>query len=230
MLAAATWPEVPTGATVLVPVGSTEQHGPHLPLETDTIIAEAVCNGTAAVVGALVAPPITFGSSYEHQSFPGTASIGTAVLTSLFVELARSMRTWSGPVLFVNGHGGSPRALDEAVEQLRTEGHVVSWAPCSTDDVDLHAGHAETSLLLHVRPDLVRLDRAQAGDPRPLRDVMPSIVADGMAAVSPNGVLGDPRDADGRYGADLLRSMIENAVDACILLRGSRSVGERDPR
>src|SRR4051794_27413330 len=93
---------------VLVPVGSTEQHGPHLPLDTDTVIATAVAHGVAAELpGTWVAPPISYGSSGEHQSFPGTASIGTEALTHVLVELARSMRTWASRVVFVNAHGGN---------------------------------------------------------------------------------------------------------------------------
>ena len=98
---------------VLVPVGSIEQHGPHLPLDTDTTIAVAVADGVAGELpGAWVAPPLSYGSSGEHQSFAGTASIGTEALTQVAVELVRSLRTWADRVVFVNAHGGNLAAAE----------------------------------------------------------------------------------------------------------------------
>ena len=154
-IANATWPELEQVDLVVAPIGSIEQHGPHLPLDTDTIIAVAVAEAVAAdLVGAWVAPAVVYGSSGEHQAFPGTCSIGTDMLHLVLVELVRSMRTWTRRVLFVNAHGGNLRAVSGAVRQLVDEGHEVAWAPCATEDVDLHAGRAETSLLLLLRPRL----------------------------------------------------------------------------
>src|SRR5690242_12360537 len=111
LLASATWPELTDAhPTVLVPVGSIEQHGPHLPLYTDTTIAVAVTGRVADEIGpdrrVVIAPPISYGSSGEHQYFAGTSSIGTPVLREVLIELARSMRTWASRVVFVNAHGG----------------------------------------------------------------------------------------------------------------------------
>jgi mycofactocin system creatininase family protein len=220
-LVSLTWPDVRRHELVLVPVGSTEQHGPHLPFDTDTVIAEAVATATADRIGGLVTPPIAFGSSGEHQSFAGTASIGTKVLREVFVELARSLQTWSGPVLFVNGHGGNLAALDGAVEQLHKEGRPVGWVACTSEDVDLHAGHTETSLMLYLKPHLVRLNRAAPGDSRPLPEILPLMVSGGVAAVSANGVLGDPTSATAEEGALILDIMVDNVIDACILLKDS---------
>jgi mycofactocin system creatininase family protein len=207
-----------TGADlVLVPVGSVEQHGPHLPLETDTIIATAVAIATAErlggrVAGVWVAPALTYGSSGEHQSFPGTCSIGTEALRFTVVELVRSLRTWATRVVLVNGHGGNLTAIRAAVEQLREEGHDVAWVACATEDVDLHAGRTETSLLLHLCPDKVRRDLAEVGDCRPLSQILPALRSGGVAAVSPSGVLGDPTGASAAEGAAALASMVDDIL------------------
>ncbi|EFC83042.1 Creatininase [Parafrankia sp. EUN1f] len=245
-LAARAWPAVPTAPLVLVPVGSCEQHGPHLPLTTDTTIAVAVAEGAAehlrqhqhlrqhgAAVPVLVAPPVIYTASGEHQGFPGTMSIGTQALRLLLVELVRSMRDWSGPIVFVNAHGGNLRGLAEAVSQLRHEGHDVAWLASGAgrdsasrgsaghddaghDDAgrdaatDSHAGFTETSLMLHLAPEQVRMRRAQPGNTAPLAELMPAIAAGGVAAVAPSGVLGDPTAASARAGEELLRAIIEN--------------------
>lgn len=215
-LNAATWPETEGSTLVLVPVGSIEQHGPHLPLDTDTVIAEAVAREVAARVGAWVAPPVAYAASGEHQDFPGTCSIGTEVLTLVLVELVRSMSRWCPRTVLVNGHGGNLQALDDAVSQLRDEGHDVAWVPCATEQVDLHAGITETSLLLHLRPTSVRLERAEAGNTAPLSEILPTLVADGVRAVSANGVLGDPNGASAEAGARCFEKLVERATAAVL--------------
>ena len=210
-LASTTSPLV-VGCTVIVPVGSLEQHGPHLPLDTDTVIATAVAHRAAEQVDAWLAPAIAYGSSGEHQSFPGTCSVGTDVMRLTVVELVRSLRTWAPRVLLVNGHGGNVPALAGAVEQLRSEGHDVDWVACATGSVDLHAGRTETSLMLHLAPWHVRLDRAEAGDGRPLRQILPLMRSGGVAAVSPNGVLGDPAGASAAEGRQVLRAMVADVL------------------
>ena len=100
----------------------------------------------------MVAPPISYGSSGEHQAFAGTSSIGSAVLQQTLVELVRSMRTWAAEVVFVNAHGGNLVPLRSAVRKLLDEGHDVAWVACATEDVDLHAGRGETSLMLYLAP------------------------------------------------------------------------------
>ncbi|GAA3528423.1 mycofactocin biosynthesis peptidyl-dipeptidase MftE [Nocardioides daeguensis] len=218
-LASATSPGVPAGPTVLVPVGSIEQHGPHLSLDTDTVIATAVATRAAdelAAAGApvLVAPALAYGSSGEHQDFAGTSSIGTSVLHDVLVELTRSMRTWAARVVFVNAHGGNLAALRGAVRQLTDEGHDVGWVACATEEVDLHAGRTETSLMLHLAPWNVRLDRAERGNTGSLEELLPLMMSGGIRAVSPNGVLGDPSGASAEEGARVLAAMVADVVAA----------------
>ena len=109
---------------LIVPVGSTEQHGPHLPLDTDNRIAIAVAAAAAVELGEnfLVAPAICYGASGEHQGFDGTISIGTEVLNSVLIEYGRSACDWARRLVFVNGHGGNLDALRSSVRLLRTEG------------------------------------------------------------------------------------------------------------
>ena len=211
-LAVATWPEMDASRPALaVPVGSVEQHGPHLPLDTDTRIASAVAG---RLPGLVVAPAIAYGASGEHEGFAGTVSLGSEVLKSVVVEYGRSACRWSPRVLFVNGHGGNAPALAEAVALLRYEGRDAAWLPCAVPAADAHAGRTETSLLLHLSPGLVRADLVECGDVRPISDLMPALRSGGVAAVSPNGVLGDPRGATAEEGARVFEQMCARAADA----------------
>ena len=208
-----------TRPVLIVPVGSTEQHGPHLPLDTDTRIATAVATAVVSAAAVhlggdgLVAPPVAYGASGEHQGFPGTVSIGTAALTSVLVEYGRSACDWAARVVFVNGHGGNVEALRAAVGLLREEGRDVAWCSCVVPGGDAHAGHAETSLLLHLSPGLVRTDVLAAGNTESLAGLMPAMRRGGVAAVSSSGVLGDPTTATAHAGADLFAAMVDDCVD-----------------
>jgi mycofactocin precursor peptide peptidase len=207
------WPQIVPGGTVLVPLGSTEQHGPHLPLDVDTVIATAVADDLAPLTGASVAPAVPIGASGEHQSFPGTISIGTEALTTLLIELGRSLTTWASRVVFVNAHGGNIEGLETAVKTLRAEGRDVAWVPCQVPEADLHAGLTETSLMLHLAPERVRLRQAVVGNTLPLGDLLPLMRSGGVETVSPNGVLGDPTGATAETGKRILTRMVDAAYD-----------------
>ena len=216
-LADAVWPDIPQDVLVLVPVGSIEQHGPHLPLETDSVIAEAVASQAAGLLRdqggrVLTAPVLTYGASGEHQSFPGTASIGIDALRFLLIELVRSLRTWADRVVFVNAHGGNIEALRSAVGQLSEEGHNVAWVPCATEEVDAHAGYTETSLMLHLRPGSVRSDQAAPGNTASIQELLPEIMRLGVGSVSASGVLGDPSGASALEGLRVLEAMTADVV------------------
>ena len=214
-LAGAVWPEIPQAPLLVVPLGSLEQHGHHLPLGTDTAVACAVAEAAAeALDGALVAPALAYGASGEHEGFPGTISIGTEALTGLLVEYGRSAGRWAGRVLVVNGHGGNLDALRAAVPLLRAEGRNVAWFACGMPGGDAHAGRTETSLMLHVEPDRVRRDRAVAGETAPIRPLLPRLRAEGVRAVSPTGVLGDPAGASRAEGAAMLAELAARLVSA----------------
>jgi creatinine amidohydrolase len=214
-LAAATWPDLPDSAVLVVPLGAVEQHGPHLPLITDTAVASAVADAAVDRIGsALLAPALAYGASGEHEDFPGTVSLGTEALTGLLVEYGRSACRWAGRVLLVNGNGGNLDALRAAGTLLRTEGREVAWWPCGVPGGDAHAGRTETSLLLHVEPDRVLAERAVAGDTTPIVELLPRLRAEGVRAVSESGVLGDPAGASAEEGAQLLAGMADRLVAA----------------
>jgi mycofactocin precursor peptide peptidase len=200
--------------SLLVPLGSTEQHGPHLPLDTDTRIATAVARSAGARLAHdwLVAPAIAYGASGEHQDFAGTISIGTEALTLLLVEYGRSAACWANRLVFVNGHGGNTDALTRAVSRLRAEGRDVGWCSCTALGGDAHAGHTETSVLLHISPDDVLTDRWLAGNGAPLRELLPSMRRGGVAAVSRVGVLGDPTTATAVEGERIFEEMVDGCV------------------
>ncbi len=197
---------------VVVPVGSCEQHGPHLPLETDTLVASALAEELVARRDdCVLAPPLTITASGEHQGFPGTLSIGNDAMCAVIVELVRSA-DWATGVVFVNGHGGNATAMRDATAVLQHEERpVLVWWP-RVPEGDPHAGHTETSLMLALAPELVQLDQAVSG-PTPATD---DLVRHGVRAISASGVLGDPTTAsvgDGWRIFDQLAGQLLDAVD-----------------
>jgi mycofactocin system creatininase family protein len=220
-LGALRWPQVNAAPRrlLVVPTGSCEQHGPHLPLDTDTRIAVAVASrACAGRPGTGLAPAVAIGASGEHADFPGTLSIGTEALALLLVELGRHASLHWPAMLLVNGHGGNAAAIDAARRRLRAEGrqcHVwhaglppAARATAGPDlPADPHAGRFETSAMLALAPELVRLDLAAPGDTRPLAQIMPQLRAGGVRAVSSSGVLGDPSGASAAEGERILAAL-----------------------
>lgn len=195
------------GALLAVPVGSTEQHGPHLPLSQDTDLAVALCHRLAGLrPDVVVAPPLAYGASGEHEGFAGTLSIGCEALELVVVELCRSATATFGAVVLVSTHGGNADSVGRARRRLEGEGRrVLAWSP--RWEGDAHAGRVETSLALALHPELVDLDRAEAGDLRPLAELLPLLRERSVRAVSPNGVLGDPAGASAAEGRRLLEDL-----------------------
>jgi mycofactocin system creatininase family protein len=210
-LAGATWREVAAtyGCCVLaLPVGSLEQHGPHLPLDTDTRIAvalvEELARGNADV---MMAPPLAYGASGEHADFPGTLLIDHHVLAGLVVELVRSARTAFRGVVLVSAHGGNAEGLEVAQARCADEGDDVLFWRATARGGDAHAGRTETSLMLAIDPAAVRLDLAVAGCTDPIQSLMPRLRAEGVRPISSTGVLGDPTGASAEEGRTLMSSM-----------------------
>lgn len=227
------WPEATEragrGAVLLVPVGATEQHGPHLPLSTDTDLAVALSERAAELDGrAVVAPALAFGSSGEHDGFAGTLSIGTLATEHVLVELARSASLHFSGLVMVSTHGGNLEALQKAVRALRSEGRSVEvFVPLWGGD--LHAGRTETSLMLAVAPERVDMTAATVGDRRPASDLMPLLRQHGVRAVSDNGVLGDPTGASAEEGGRLLDEAA-HALWAVVARHAVRTPARSEPR
>ena len=218
-LGTTTWPQLYHAAPrplLVVPVGSCEQHGPHLPLDTDTRIANALAHGLCGAFEpgqVLLAPPLGISASGEHASFPGTLSLGNTVFEHVLIELVRSA-DWSSGVVFVNGHAGNVVASRRAVRTLESEQRrVLSWFPRLAES-DAHAGDTETSLMLAVAPELVDMRAAEVGRTEPIAELIDELRAGGVRAVSPNGVLGDPRRATAQHGKQLLSRLTIDLISA----------------
>ena len=195
----------PNSKVLLLPLGSWEQHGPHLPFDTDTIIIDAVVihalRDTQVDADAFaIAPTIAISASDEQVGFPGTLSTGTEALVQSVVAICRSA-SWSQGVCIVNGHGGNADALTRISSALTYENirHSI-WSLPSYDGADMHAGHTETSVMLHAAPDRVRTDRIERGTVGDASALVAQMRTSGVAGVSANGVLGDPTTATREHG------------------------------
>jgi mycofactocin system creatininase family protein len=217
-LGRATWPEIAAtqrGCVLAIPVGSLEQHGPHLPLDTDTRIAVELAERLSRTrPDVVVAPAVAYGASGEHAAFPGTLLINHEVLADLLVELVRSARSAFAGVVLVSTHGGNHEGLSLVGERCRADGDgVLIWSP-SPPQSDAHAGRTETSLMLAIDPSVVRMDLAEAGCNEPLAAILPRLRAEGVRPISSNGVLGDPQGASANEGVRLLDAMTRELADS----------------
>ena len=225
-LGGATWPEVEAtgrGHVLAVPLGSLEQHGPHLPLDTDTKIAVALAGRLAAALpGVAVGPALPYGASGEHAGFPGTLVVRHDVLAELVVELVRSSRASFGGVVVISAHGGNAEGLSLAEERCRAEGDAMLVWTAVTRGGDAHAGRTETSLMLAIDEGSVRSHLAERGCTEPLQAILPRLRAEGVRPVSSNGVLGNPEGANATEGRALLDEMAGALSDAVVRWRPHR--------
>jgi len=216
--------------TALVVLGAIEQHGPHLPAATDSIIGEVVADRVAAELGGtLIAPIIPIGCSAEHREFAGTISLRQETLASLIEDVCRSLVEqgfrW---IVVISWHGGNDRALALAREGLGgmigsriwcqpqlDAGLQVNASAARALGVDAaragaHAGHAESSIMLAISPGQVRLDQLARGFVGDLSSVWHILTSQGLRPVTANGVLGDPNGASGRDGFNYLDAHVSD--------------------
>ncbi|MEV3921992.1 creatininase family protein [Actinomadura coerulea] len=238
MLPTHTSPEVPDVPVAVLPIGSHEQHGPFLPLATDTVIACTIAAEIAKAYPVRTLPPVTISCSHEHADWPGTVSISAATLYAVVRDVAESLRRAGVPKLvLVNGHGGNyvlGNVVQEAHGDMALFPAMEHWeaaeraSGAETPAVsDMHAGELETSILLHAHPELVR-DGYQTADH--LADDRRHLLTTGMAAYTTSGVVGRPSLASAGKGRETLRSFVASFGDVLAVLQqqGGRAGQGRD--
>ena len=203
----------------LLPVGSFEQHGAHLPLATDTIVACAIARAVADDYQLMLLPPVTISCSHEHASWPGTVSISATTLYAVVTDVAASLHTAGiDRLVLVNGHGGN-HVLANVVQQASVAGPAMALFPgrhdwhrarteaglATSSHDDMHAGELETSLLLHLDPQLVKAGYATADHEAPHR---PHLLSLGMGGYTSSGVIGKPSAATAAKGQAILASLV----------------------
>jgi mycofactocin system creatininase family protein len=237
MLGELTWQEAKQRLTevdiALLPVGSTEQHGPHLPLDTDAFDALYLASAVSAAMDRprpLVLPLIPYGVSYHHMEFSGTISIGNETLTRLVYDVGMSVaRHGIRKLVIVNGHGGNSPALQNSAQMINRDARIFTCVDTGeTSDVDVgriietpndvHAGELETSTALAARPHLVRMDRARKSVPRFSSRYLNFSTSRSVEwytqteRISQTGVLGDPTRATPEKGERLWQIMVDHLV------------------
>lgn len=214
-------------AVAVLPAGAVEQHGPHLPLGTDLLIANALVERAAALVPdgltVLVIPESAIGYSTEHGNFPGTLSLSSAALAAVWIETGESLaRAGVRRLLSANAHGGNVPVMDIVARELRARfGMLVaglSWfdfdlpaGVAGLDEAahDIHGGRLETSMMLYLHANLVRMDKAAdfTSATRSMARDRPALFARGAAGfgwlaedLNPAGAMGNAAAADGVTG------------------------------
>lgn len=219
-------------AVAVLPVGSFEQHGEHLPLITDTAIASLIARRIADDHGLFLLPPITISCSHEHAAMAGTVSISAATLYAMVNDIWRSLEAAGTPgLLIVSGHGGN-YVLSNVVQEINVNGPRVALFPVHEDraqarrdaelesgaNEDMHGGEFEVSLLLHGAPHLVGEGVETTDHSAPERRHLLTV---GMAGYTTNGVIGQPSLASDAKGKALLDSFSRSAEAHLALIDGS---------
>jgi creatinine amidohydrolase/Fe(II)-dependent formamide hydrolase-like protein len=237
ILAHMTWPEAQRRFkevdVALLPVGATEQHGPHLPLDTDAFDADYLARAVAERCSdpkPIVLPLVPYGVSYHHEDFSGTFSIANDTLSRLAYDIGMSAaRNGVTKLVMINGHGGNDPALNYAAQEINRDAHIfVAVDSGETSDVDIyemietpndvHAGEIETSTSLAVRPELVHLDRLEKLVPEFSSRYLDFTSKRGISwhaftkKISESGVMGDPTRASAEKGRKMWDVMIAHLV------------------
>ncbi|HXJ32973.1 MAG TPA: creatininase family protein [Candidatus Eisenbacteria bacterium] len=230
-IARVTWPDVdaPRPRLAIVPLGATEQHGPHLPLATDTLIADALAARLAACAGdAIALPALAIGCSIEHMSFPGTLDLAPATLAAVLADTLRSLARHEIREAFVfSAHGGNAATLRELAPALRAAApglrvHVFADLDLVTRSLQReaagfgvtpeaaghHAGEIETSIMLALHPELVRTDALAPGYTERTTDPQAIFYPD-LRRAAPSGTVGDPRTATAARGGRYLAAWLD---------------------
>jgi creatinine amidohydrolase len=214
----------------LLPVGSFEQHGPYLPLITDTLIATAIADSISQQNNVFQLPALAFGCSHEHSDFPGTVSITAGTLNSIVNDVINSLKSQgTRGLVIINAHGGN-YVLSNAVQEANTNGDIrvglfpsrEDWTEvreaagiASTNYDDMHAGELETSILLAIHPGHVRDGWQTADHSAPDRRHLTTI---GMSAYTDSGVIGYPSRASAEKGRAVLDHLGRAAGELITLL------------
>jgi creatinine amidohydrolase len=241
-----TWPEMREATSrqpvVLLPFGTVEDHGPHLPINTDNVIVEAICLEVArrAPEDVLAMPTVAYGLDEHHMDFPGTVSVDVHTLIAYVADVATSVaRHGFTHVLIVNGHGSNAPIADLAARRVVLETGIICGAMSPNAAIDptlaepvfsemrrsapggvAHAGEYETAMMLHLRPDLVQMDQAirESGQTK-LEHFNwdypePSILAwqDWWSRMSESGICGDPTVATAEFGRALFETTVVNFI------------------
>jgi len=232
-----TWPEAEKYLekvdVAILPVGSIEQHGPHLPLDTDSFDAEYLANQVAAACSEprpLVLPLIPYGVSYHHDGFKGTVSVNNDTLSRFVYEIGMSLaQNGIKKIVIINGHGGNSPSLNFAAQMINRDARIfVSVDSGETSDVDIyrmvetpndvHAGEFETSTSLAIRPNLVKTALAKKSIPEFSSRYLNFTSKRGISwyaftkKISENGILGDPTKATAEKGKKMWQIMVAHLV------------------
>ncbi len=222
--------------TVVVAVGATEQHGPHLPLLVDAVRGDRLAEEVARRLGgALVAPTIRVGCSEHHMAFAGTLSLRRSTLEAICIDYCVSLaRHGFERICFVPSHGGNFGPLADMLDDLRRAvapkchvaaftdlmGFAAAWTEAVEEVSGLgarvggHADIAESSEMLVLRPDLVRHEWVAEGCTEPLAEIVERMFREGLHAVAPNGILGDARGLSEEIGRRCLERTAELITEA----------------